>query len=70
MELLPARSVEVTRFVADVTRMREVLGLAPPSDPLEALAAMWEAFPTGPRGSSAASDAIGLGMGEPSAFEQ
>jgi nucleoside-diphosphate-sugar epimerase len=39
-QILPARSAEVTRFVADVTRMREVLGLEPPSDPLEGLAAM------------------------------
>jgi len=37
---LPARSVEVTRFVADVTRMRALLGVEPPADPLEALDAL------------------------------
>jgi hypothetical protein len=35
---LPARSIEVVRFVADVGRMRSVLGVEPPSDPLAALA--------------------------------
>jgi UDP-glucose 4-epimerase len=68
--ILPARSAEVTRFVADVTRMRELLGLEPPSDPLEPLAAMWEAAQSGLDGSGPASDAVRLGMGEPSAFEQ
>ncbi len=38
VELKPAREVEVTRFVADVSRMRSVLGLVPPTDPLELLA--------------------------------
>ncbi len=33
----PARHAEVSRFVADVGRMRDLLGLAPPSDPLEYL---------------------------------
>lgn len=42
VDLHPARSVEVTRFVADVTRMRTVLGLEPPSDPLIGLPALWE----------------------------
>ena len=32
--LLPARDEEVVRFVADTTRMRDVLGLTPPDDPL------------------------------------
>jgi UDP-glucose 4-epimerase len=41
--ILPARSVEVTRFVADVTRMRSLLGIEPPADPLCELAALWEA---------------------------
>lgn len=36
----PARSAEVVRFEADVTRMREKLGLEPPGDPLHALARM------------------------------
>ncbi len=41
LRVLPARSIEVTRFVADVARMRGLLGLAPPADPLEGLAALW-----------------------------
>jgi UDP-glucose 4-epimerase len=36
--LLPAREEEVVRFVADTTRMRTVLGLTPPADPLGHLA--------------------------------
>jgi len=38
----PARAVEVTRFVADVTRMRDILGLEPPADPLDSLPALWD----------------------------
>lgn len=34
IEIRPARSIEVSRFVADVSRMQRVLGLQPPSDPL------------------------------------
>ena len=41
LRVLPARSIAVTRFVADVARMRGLLGLAPPADPLEGLAALW-----------------------------
>ncbi len=41
LRVLPARSIEVTRFIADVARMRDLLGLAPPADPLEGLAALW-----------------------------
>ena len=41
LRVLPARAIEVTRFVADVARMRDLLGLAPPADPLEGLAALW-----------------------------
>lgn len=67
--ILPARSVEVTRFVADVTRMRELLALEPPSDPLEMLPAMWEAIRTGPDGSGSAGDAVALGAGEQSSLE-
>lgn len=37
VKLLPARTVEVTQFVADVTRMRDVLGVAPPEDPLSGI---------------------------------
>lgn len=43
VQILPARSVEVTRFVADVARMRAVLGLEPPADPLAGLPALWRA---------------------------
>jgi UDP-glucose 4-epimerase len=42
LRLLPARDVEVTRFVADTTRMRTTLGLEPPADPLADLPALWE----------------------------
>jgi nucleoside-diphosphate-sugar epimerase len=41
LRLLPARAVEVTRFVADVSRMRDLLDLQPPADPLVALPALW-----------------------------
>lgn len=44
--ILPARAVEVTRFVADVSRMRSVLGLEPPATPLVDLAAVWQATRT------------------------
>jgi nucleoside-diphosphate-sugar epimerase len=37
VRILPSRGAEVRRFVADVERMRTVLGLQPPPDPLEAL---------------------------------
>jgi UDP-glucose 4-epimerase len=40
LDLQPARSVEVERFVADVRRMRALLGLNPPEDPLYALGDM------------------------------
>lgn len=32
--VVPSRSMEVVRFVANVTRMRECLGIEPPADPL------------------------------------
>ena len=38
VEILPARSAEVVRFVADVGRMRPDLGVDPPGDPLQDLA--------------------------------
>ncbi|HWE63511.1 MAG TPA: SDR family NAD(P)-dependent oxidoreductase [Chloroflexota bacterium] len=41
LRILPARAVEVTRFVADVARMRALLGLEPPADPLAGLPALW-----------------------------
>ena len=40
LRILPARSVEVTRFVGSVDRMREILGMEPPLDPLGHLPAM------------------------------
>jgi len=40
LRILPARSAEVARFVAEVTRMRTLLGVEPPADPLEALGAL------------------------------
>jgi UDP-glucose 4-epimerase len=40
LRVLPARDVEVKRFVADVHRMRTILGVEPPADPLSALEAM------------------------------
>ncbi len=42
LQALPARGIEVTRFVADVTRMRDLLGLEPPPEPLAALSQLWE----------------------------
>jgi UDP-glucose 4-epimerase len=47
LRVLPARAVEVTRFVADVSRMRALLGLEPPSDPLVALPDLWDAMRRG-----------------------
>ncbi|MFN8507780.1 MAG: SDR family NAD(P)-dependent oxidoreductase [Dehalococcoidia bacterium] len=38
VDIRPARSAEVVRFVADVGRMRAVLGIEPPDDPLAGLA--------------------------------
>jgi UDP-glucose 4-epimerase len=37
LRILPPREIEVVRFVADVGRMRNVLGVDPPDDPLGAL---------------------------------
>ena len=42
LTVLPARQIEVTRFVAKVARMDEWLGLTAPTDPLEGLLALWE----------------------------
>jgi len=39
LEYQPVRSPEVMRFVADVNRQKEILGLKPPDDPLEELSA-------------------------------
>lgn len=43
LQILPARPMEVTRFVADVGRMTRLLGIPPPADPLCDLAAVWAA---------------------------
>ena len=43
LKVLPARPVEVTRFVASVDRMREILGIEPPLDPLAHLPKLLEA---------------------------
>jgi UDP-glucose 4-epimerase len=40
LNLQPARSVEVTRFIADVDRMRQILRIDPPLDPLANLASL------------------------------
>ncbi len=44
IEVVPARDAETKRFVADVTRMREMLGIEPPSAPLRMVSAMVEAL--------------------------
>jgi nucleoside-diphosphate-sugar epimerase len=41
LERRPARSVEVAQFQADVSRMRSLLGLEPPADPLFGLERLW-----------------------------
>lgn len=40
VDLQPARGAEVVRFVANVSRMRSVLGVMPPAEPLAALSAL------------------------------
>jgi nucleoside-diphosphate-sugar epimerase len=40
VQLQPARPMEVTRFIASVERMRQILGIEPPLDPLANLATM------------------------------
>jgi UDP-glucose 4-epimerase len=40
----PGRSIEVTRFVADVGRMRSLLGVEPPNESLEDLPGLWDAM--------------------------
>lgn len=39
-DIMPARPQEVTRFVADVSRMRSLLGIHPPTDPLAGLTSL------------------------------
>jgi UDP-glucose 4-epimerase len=55
VKLLPARSVEVTRFVANVDRMRRLLEIEPPIDPLHQLSSMM----SGPRAIDAATVSLG-----------
>ncbi|MBN1937268.1 MAG: NAD-dependent epimerase/dehydratase family protein [Anaerolineae bacterium] len=40
IDLKPVRSAEVVRFTADVTRMKDILGLTPSADPLDGLSRM------------------------------
>jgi hypothetical protein len=40
IKLLPAQPIEITRFIGSVERMREVLKLEPPLDPLAQLATL------------------------------
>lgn len=40
-EIVPARSVEVTRFCASTERMQAILGVIPPERPLEAIEVDW-----------------------------
>lgn len=49
LNLQPARSVEVTRFIANVDRMRQILNLEPPLDPLANLPSLLRA-PVGASG--------------------
>ena len=37
VKLVPARNIEVTRFVANIDRMRKLLQIEPPIDPLQQL---------------------------------
>jgi UDP-glucose 4-epimerase len=53
LEILPARPVEVVRFVADISQMQRVIGVTPDADPLAHLSACLEEVPMS-IGSSAA----------------
>lgn len=44
LEVVPAREAEVVRFVAATQRMRSVLEMTPPKDPLEGLPALLATF--------------------------
>lgn len=44
LDLRSARSVEVARFTADISLMRELLKLEPAADPLYGLDALWETY--------------------------
>jgi UDP-glucose 4-epimerase len=45
LDLQPARAVEVAKFTARVDRMRELLGLEPPADPLFGLPRLVQEYP-------------------------
>jgi UDP-glucose 4-epimerase len=45
VQVLPARAIEVVRFVADVEKMQRVLGVTPDVDPLAHLSACLEELP-------------------------
>lgn len=47
LRMLPARREEVVSFVADTSRMRTLLNVTPPTDPLHGLAALWASVPVG-----------------------
>src|SRR5207237_637714 len=47
LNLQPARSVEVTRFIANVERMRQILKIEPPLDPLAHLPTLVAGAPLG-----------------------
>jgi len=49
LEVVPARTGEVVRFVADVARMHRVLGITPDLDPLAHLGACFEEYALGPQ---------------------
>jgi nucleoside-diphosphate-sugar epimerase len=49
IQLQPARTVDVTRFIANVDRMRQTLGIEPPLDPLARLPDMIPVTPALPR---------------------
>jgi nucleoside-diphosphate-sugar epimerase len=70
MHTLPARSVEVTRFVADVKQMRDLLKLEPPVDPLEALTDVWESTRSDIEESGFAGNALRLNAGGSGTLEQ
>jgi hypothetical protein len=40
VEIAPTREIEVSKFVADIGRAKEIFGLTPPEDPLFQLEAV------------------------------
>jgi UDP-glucose 4-epimerase len=41
IDLQPAREIEVSRFCAETSRLRDLLGVEPPADPVAAIEASW-----------------------------